>query len=513
MIALMPFLFGLTVGLVLFWGYFTLKKGGFFAIGNRIIKEAERQAKKIEQELDLKLQKEAFAAEKENEKKWQIFVRKMQKEEGRIKERERVLEKRIVLVDHRTAALEEDLRKFATHSKQLEEKKKELATQEENLISALQQLAGFDSSEAQLALFERLEKSLEVEQANRIQQSIRQSRETCESKAKQIVATAISRLSISCVSELLITPVLLPNDAVKGRIIGREGRNIRLLEQLCGVNLIMDDTPGTIVISGFDPIRKEVAKQALQKLIGDGRIHPTRIEEVVLECQEGIEKQLVSYGEEAAFEACVFSLHSDLIMLLGKLKFRTSVGQNVLKHSIEVSQLMGLMALELNLDAPLAKRIGLLHDIGKALPLGKEVSHAIAGHDFALKCGEDSKVANGIGAHHGEMESTTIEGYLVAMADALSGGRSGARSVPLEKTFTRMKQLEELSLSFEGVIAAHAVQAGKELRVIVSPSQIDDAKSIVLARNLAKKIEEKISHPGKIKITVLRQARAVSYAL
>ena len=300
---------------------------------------------------------------------------------------------------------------------------------------------------------------------------------------------------------------------MKGRIIGREGRNIRALERATGINFIIDDTPGAVVLSGFDPIRKQIAKMALTELVQDGRIHPTRIEEVVEKSTVQIQKQIKQYGEDAALRAGAMNLHPELIYLLGKLKFRYSYGQNVLDHSIEVSYLMGLMAAEMGLDIRLAKRIGLLHDIGKAVTHEIEGSHAIIGHDLAIKYGETKEVANGIGCHHHEMPPFTVEADLCSPADAISASREGARIEAIEEYIKRLKKLEDMALEFPGVEKAYAMQAGREIRIVVIPDQVDDAGVISLARTLTKRIEQELSYPGKIKVTVIREKRIVEYAV
>jgi ribonuclease Y len=300
---------------------------------------------------------------------------------------------------------------------------------------------------------------------------------------------------------------------MKGRIIGREGRNIRTLERETGVNFIIDDTPGAVVLSGFDPVRLYIAKTALTELLADGRIHPTRIEEVVAKARETVKKKIWQYGEDAALRANLMNLHPELITLLGKLKFRFSYGQNVLEHSLEVSHILGMMAAELNLDVSLAKRIGLLHDIGKAVTHEVEGSHAIIGYDLALKYGESQKVANGIGCHHREMEPITVEGSLCGAADAMSASRPGARIEALEEYIKRQHKLEEIAMAFPGVDKAFSLQAGRELRLEVLPEMIDDDGAINLARDLSKKIEQEIHYNGKIKVTVIREKRVVEYAL
>ena len=331
-------------------------------------------------------------------------------------------------------------------------------------------------------------------------------------EAASILATAINRMALPCVSETAITTLSLPNADMKGRIIGREGRNIRALEEATGVNIVIDDTPNAVVISGFDPVRKHIAKAALSELIQDGRIHPTRIEEAVIKATAAVEKEIVELGRSAGAEVGVLNLAPELITLLGKLHFRYSYGQNGLQHSIEVGLIMGSIAAELQLDIALAKRMGLLHDIGKSLSNEVEGSHAIVGYEMAMKYGESEDVATGIGCHHDEMAPTTIEASLVSAADAISGGRPGARNEDVEKYLRRIRKLEEISCQYEGVEKAYAMQAGREIRVIVAADKLNDAQTMNLARKLAYKIEDELTYPGKIKVTVIREKRAVEYA-
>ena len=486
------FLLGSLLGALFFWLYHQLALGGVKRLRESIMHATEQETEELKKKALLSLNQKQLDHQRELDYFWQQERKKIQREEERFKQREDKLEGRMNLVEKKLSDIEKREAVLMGRKMQLDEEKKQAVEIHARLINELERTAGLSTAEAKELLLSHLTNEVKTEAANLIRRVRKEAEEEAEKHAATIIATAINRLAVSCASEISVCTVAIPNEEMKGRIIGREGRNIRALERETGINFIIDDTPGAVVLSGFDPVRKHIAKMALSELIQDGRIHPTRIEEVVEKATLNIHKQIKQYGEDAALRAGAMNLHPELINLLGKLKFRYSYGQNVLDHSLEVSHLMGLMAAEMGLDVRLAKRIGLLHDMGKAVTHEIEGSHAIIGHDLALKYGESKEVANGIGCHHHEMPPLTVEGDLCSPADAISASREGARIEAVEEYIKRLKKLEEMALEFKGVEKAYAMQAGREVRIVVFPDQIDDVGVLELARELTKRIEQQL---------------------
>jgi len=489
------------------------KLRSFQQIANEVIRKAEVDADSIKRNAEIELKKKELIQQNDLDKQWQKERKKLLEQEDRITKREDKLEIRMNLVDKKIIEVERQESNISQQKLQLEDDKKLITEKNQILIKELEATSGITSNEAKEILLHKVTEEVNIESANFIRKSIKEAQETAEQNAQKIISTSINRLAVTCVSENTISTVTLPNEDMKGRIIGREGRNIRTLERATGVNFIIDDTPNAIILSGFDPLRLNIAKLALTELVKDGRIHPTKIEEAVEKAKNQTEKLIQQYGKDAALRSGIMNLHPEIITLLGKLKFRNSIGQNVLEHSLEVSYIMGLMAGELGLDTVRAKRIGLLHDMGKAVSHEMEGTHAVIGHNLALKYGETKEVANGIGCHHFEMEAITIEGSLCNSADAISASRLGARVEAVEEYIKRLKNLEKIAYEFPGIEKAYALQAGRELRIFVKPDVIDDNAVTTLARELSKKIERELSYPGKVKISVTREMQVIDYAM
>jgi ribonuclease Y len=429
----------------------------------------------------------------------------IQRIEKRANQKEEALERKLEAVERRDRDLD-------SKKKDIEKTTAELQAIREKQLAKLESISGTSSEEAKTILFQELKQEVEEEASQQVRVWEAQIKEEADERGRDILSTAIQRCATDVVSETTISAVPLPSDEMKGRLIGREGRNIRALEQATGVDLIIDDTPETVTISSFDPVRREVARLALSKLILDGRIHPARIKEIVDKTKTEVEATVRSEGERAAYEAGVPSLHPELIKLLGQLKFRTSYGQNVLLHSLEVSHLAGMLASEIGANANVAKKAGLLHDIGKAVDHQTEGPHALIGADLAKQWDKNPEVVQAIAEHHGEAETSTTMGFIVAAADAISGSRPGARRESLEQYLKRVKDLEDIAADFPGVEKSFAIQAGREVRVMVKPEKVDDLAAVRLARDISKKIEESLTYPGQIKVIVIRETTAIDYA-
>ncbi len=470
-----------------------------------IIDEALKTAETKKRESLLEVKEESIRTKNELDKEIKERRSEVQRSERRIQQKEENIDKKSDAIEKREASL-------AAKEEVLAKQKEEIAKLNEQRVQELERISGLTSDQAKDYLLKIVEDEVKHESAVMIKEMETRAKEEADKKAKEYVVSAIQRCAADHVSETTISVVQLPNDEMKGRIIGREGRNIRTLETMTGVDLIIDDTPEAVILSGFDPIRREVARIALEKLIVDGRIHPARIEEMVEKAQREVEVMIKEEGEAATLEVGVHGIHPELVKLLGKMKFRTSYGQNALKHSIEVAQLSGLLAAEMGLDVRMAKRAGLLHDIGKAVDHEMEGSHIQLGAELCRKYKESNIVINAVESHHGDVEPTTLISCIVQAADTISAARPGARRETLETYTTRLKQLEDITNNFKGVDKSFAIQAGREIRVMVVPEQVSDADMVLLARDISKQIEAELEYPGQIKVNVIRESRVIDYA-
>ena len=470
-----------------------------------IIDEAVKTAETKKREAMLEAKEESIRVKNDLDKEVKERRAEIQRSERRVVQKEENLDKKLESIERREAG-------FAAKEEEINKQKAQIAKLNEERLQELERISGLTSEQAKEYLLKTVEEDVKLDTAKLIKEMENKAKEEADKKAKDYVVTAIQKCAADHVAETTISVVQLPNDEMKGRIIGREGRNIRTLETMTGVDLIIDDTPEAVILSGFDPIRREVARIALEKLIVDGRIHPARIEEMVEKAQKEVETMIREEGEAATLEVGVHGIHPELVRLLGRMKFRTSYGQNALKHSIEVAQLSGLLAAEIGVDVRTAKRAGLLHDIGKSVDHDMEGSHIQIGVDLCRKYKETPIIINAVEAHHGDVEPESLIACIVQAADTISAARPGARRETLDTYTNRLKQLEDISNGFKGVEKSFAIQAGREIRIMVVPEQISDADMVLLARNIAKQIESELEYPGQIKVNVIRESRVTDFA-
>ncbi len=506
---------GISVGLIMSLVYKSTLKGQKATIDvdkGKTIEIAQKEAEHIKKEATLEAKDIVYQAKSDAEKELRERRNEVNQLEKRLRQKEETLDRKFDQNEKRDQELTKRDRDSTAKERLIQEKESKYSQILKEQTELLEKLSGLSSEEAKLEILRRTEEESRLEVGKLIKKIEDEAKETAEKKAKEIIGFAVQRYSSDYVADATVSAVSLPSDEMKGRIIGREGRNIRALEAATGVDLIVDDTPEMVTLSGFDPVRREIARLSLERLIADGRIHPTRIEEVVEKVKKEVETNIREEGEKAVFDLGLSGIHPELIKTLGRLKYRTSYGQNILQHSREVAYLAGMMAAEIGSDQKLAKRAGLLHDLGKAIDHDVEGSHQEIGSNLAKKFGENHKVVNAIFAHHGDVDPLTVEAALVAAADALSAARPGVRRESIENYIKRLEDLEKLALSFKGVEKCYAIQAGREIRIIVKPDEVNDELSALIARDLSKKIEAEMSYPGQIKVTVIRESRHVEYA-
>lgn len=477
-----------------------------------VLETAREDAQNLKLDAQREAREEAQRIKAENERVYRERNQELQRQENRNHQKEEALDKKESILLEKLDRIDVQQKQLIAQQNELNKRDEDLKKSEERIQQELERVAGMSREEAKQVIVDGMVADARRDAAAIIRQIEADAKENGEQKAREIVATAIQRCASDTVSETTVTTVALPNDEMKGRLIGREGRNIRAIENATGVELIIDDTPEVVILSGFDPVRRQIARITIEKLIGDGRIHPARIEEMVEKVKRDMEITIKDAGEQASFDTSVFGLHPELIKLLGRLKYRTSYGQNVLAHSVEVSYIAGIMASELGLDVALAKRAALLHDIGKAVDQEVEGTHMQIGADLAKKYKESKEVVNAIAAHHGDVEPMTVEAVIVAAADAVSGARPGARRESVENYVKRLEKLEAIANEFPGVQKSYAVQAGREIRIIVKPEQVNDETLVLLANDVARKIESELEYPGQIKVNVIRETRSVDFA-
>ena len=488
------------------------KLGNAKNIAEKTLKDAEEKASTIKKEAVLYAKEEALKLKTDSENECRERRAEIQKMEVRILEKEEALDRKNDSLDKKLQSIDDAKQELENKKQDLENMKQDIVVEKEKIVKELEKVAGLSKEEAKKQVVDSIIDEARKEAGNIVRDIEQEARDEGEKKARDIITLAIQKCATDQTADVTVTTVALPTDEMKGRIIGREGRNIRAIENATGVDLIVDDTPDAVILSSFDPIRREVARLTLEKLITDGRIHPARVEDIVEKVKKDIEKTIKEAGENASFEAGVYNLHPELIKVLGRLKYRTSYGQNVLKHSLETSYIAGLLAGELGVNVAVAKRGGLLHDIGKALDFEMEGTHVSIGVDVAKKFKESPEVIHCIEAHHGGVEYKSIEAMLVQVADAISSARPGARRESLDAYVKRLEKLEAIAKSFKGVEASYAIQAGREVRIAVKPEEVDDASMVILAKEIARKIEAELEYPGQIKVNIIRETRATDVA-
>lgn len=505
---ILALIIGIIVGIVVILVVNAIKGNKAEAKAEKLLEAAKKDADKQKRDALLELKEESFRLKQETEKEIKQKKEEIKDSESRLMQRENNLDKREEMLQKRDSMLDERDNNLAAKQKELQEKEAKMDEMLKEELQQLENISKFSRDKARELIIKRVEEDMSLEITNYIKEKESEAKLVANEKARDLIVSSMQRYSEDVASEQTVSTISLPNDEMKGRLIGREGRNIRTIESVTGVDLIIDDTPEAIVISSFDPLRREMAKITIETLIKDGRIHPSRIEEVYDKVEKDINNKITEMGQDAIYKLGLTNVDADLVHLIGKLHFRTSYGQNALQHSIEVANLTGLMAGELGENVTLAKRAGLLHDIGKAIDFEIEGSHVEIGLDIAKKFHEDEVVLNAIASHHGDEKQTSVISVLVQIADTLSAARPGARNDSLENYIKRLEQLEEIGNSFEGVEKAFAMQAGREIRVMVRPEEIDDTTSFKMARDIKSKIESELQYPGTIKITVIRETRA-----